>query len=213
MALIILNILHKNNRHPKVICLWDEFGNFPPIKDIDAIFTAIRARGVRIFYSLQSSSQLKKSYNKTYEEIILDSSQMLMFTFVAPTALDTAKRLSEILGNQTVLAGTISHRKETFTLWNRDNTDSYQMIKSPLMFPEKIMAIPIGTFIVVKTGGVTEQINMKSHLPMYSDYCKVYPEYSQNIKTELKKINVLSGEKIRMLGAMQKNKLTLGMFD
>lgn len=197
----------------KVLCLWDEFGNFPPIKDIDSVFTAIRARGVRIFYSLQSFSQLKKSYNKTYEEIILDSSQILMFTFVAPTAYETAKKLSDILGSQTVLSGTVSHRKETFTIWNRDNTATYQMIKRPLMFPEEIMSIPIGTFIIVKTGGKSNQIRAKTHLPMYSDYCKVYPEYSQNIKTELKKINVLSGEKIRMLGAMQKNKLTVGMFD
>lgn len=197
----------------KVLCLWDEFGNFPPIKDIDSVFTAIRARGVRIFYSLQSFSQLKKSYNKTYEEIILDSSQILMFTFVAPTAYDTAKRLSDILGSQTVLSGTVSRRKETFTLWNRDNTATYQMIKRPLMFPEEIMSIPIGTFIIVKTGGKSNQIRLKTHLPLYSDYCKVYPEYSQNIKTQLKKINVLSGEKIRRLGAMEKNKLTLGMFD
>lgn len=197
----------------KVLCLWDEFGNFPPIKDIDSVFTAIRARGVRIFYSLQSFSQLKKSYNKTYEEIILDSSQILMFTFVAPTAYTTAKQLSDILGSQTVLSGTVAHRSKTFSIWNEDNTATYQMIKRPLMFPEEIMSIPIGTFIIVKTGGKSDQIRMKTHLPMYSDYCKVYPEYSQNIKTELKKINVLSGEKIRMLGAMQKNKLTLGMFD
>ena len=197
----------------KVLCLWDEFGNFPPIKDIDSVFTAIRARGVRIFYSLQSFSQLKKSYNKTYEEIILDSSQILMFTFVAPTAYTTAKQLSDILGSQTVLSGTVAHRSKTFSIWNQDNTATYQMIKRPLMFPEEIMSIPIGTFIIVKTGGKSDQIRMKTHLPMYSDYCKVYPEYSQNIKTELKKINVLSGEKIRMLGAMQKNKLTLGMFD
>ena len=197
----------------KVLCLWDEFGNFPPIKDIDSVFTAIRARGVRIFYSLQSFSQLKKSYNKTYEEIILDSSQILMFTFVAPTAYTTAKQLSDILGSQTVLSGTVAHRSKTFSIWNEDNTATYQMIKRPLMFPEEIMSIPIGTFIIVKTGGKSDQIRMKTHLPMYSDYCKVYPEYSQKIKTELKKNNVLSGEKIRMLGAMQKNKLTLGMFD
>ncbi len=197
----------------KVLCLWDEFGNMPPIKDVDSLFTAARSRGIRFLYSLQSFSQLKKSYNKTYEEIILDSSQILMFTFVAPTAYDTAKRLSDILGSQTVLSGTVSHRKETFTLWNRDNTASYQMIKRPLMFPEEIMSIPLGTFIVIKTGGKNGQIRMKSQLPLYSDYCEVYPEYSQDIKFEFVPISVLNSEKIRMLAAMQKNKLTLGMFD
>lgn len=75
------------------------------------------------------------------------------------------------------------------------------------------MSIPLGTFIVIKTGGKNGQIRMKSQLPLYSDYCEVYPEYSQDIKFEFVPISVLNSEKIRMLAAMQKNKLTLGMFD
>ena len=54
---------------------------------------------------------------------------------------------------------------------------------------------------------------MKTRLPLYSDYCEVYPEYSQDIKFEFVPISVLNSEKIRMLAAMQKNKLTIGMFD
>lgn len=81
------------------------------------------------------------------------------------------------------------------------------------MFPEEIMAIPFGTFIVIKTGGKNEQISMKSKLPLYFDYCKRYPEYNPDIQFEFRAIKVLSSEKIRMLGARQKNKLTLGMFD
>ncbi len=182
----------------KVLCLWDEFGNMPPIKDVDSLFTAARSRGIRFLYSLQSFSQLKKSYNKT---------------FVAPTAYNTAKQLSDILGSQTVLSGTVAHRSKTFSLWNEDNTATYQMIKRPLMFPDEIMSIPLGTFIVIKTGGKNEQIRMKTRLPLYSDYCEVYPEYSQDIKFEFVPISVLNSEKIRMLAAMQKNKLTIGMFD
>lgn len=197
----------------KVLCLWDEFGNMPAIKDVDSLFTAARSRGIRFLYSLQSFSQLKKSYNKTYEEIILDSSQILMFTFVAPTAYDTAKRLSDILGSQTVLSGTISSRSMTFSLLTHDHTNTYQMIKRPLMFPEEILAIPLGTYIVVKTGGVTEAVAMKTKLSLFSDYCKKYPLYKPTAKIKFKKINVLDSEKIRLLGARKKNKLTLGMFD
>lgn len=197
----------------KVLCLWDEFGNMPAIKDIDSLFTAARSRGIRFLYSIQSFSQLKKSYNKTFEEIILDSSQILMFTYVAPSAYDTAKRLSDILGSQTVLSGTVARRSRAFSLFNEDNTATYQMIKKPLMFPEEIMAIPFGTFIVIKTGGKNEQISMKSKLPLYFDYCETYPEYNPDIQFEFRTIKVLSSEKIRMLSARQKNKLTLGMFD
>jgi len=197
----------------KVLCLWDEFGNAPAIKDVDAIFTAIRSRGVRLLYSVQSFAQMEKNYNKTYKNIILDSSQILIFTYVAPGAYDTAKRLSDILGSQTILSGTVARRYKAFGLFNDDHTATYQMIKRPLMMPEEIMAIPLGTFIVIKTGGKNEQICMKSKLPLYSDYCRIYPEYAPDIKFEFKTIKVLSSEKIRMLGARQKNKLTLGMFD
>lgn len=48
---------------------------------------------------------------------------------------------------------------------------------------------------------------------MYSDYCTVNQEYSENIKNEYHDIMVLSGDKIRRLGAIAKNKLTVGMFD
>lgn len=191
----------------------DKFGNMPAIKDVDSLFTAARSRGIRFLYSIQSFSQLKKSYNKTFEEIILDSSQILMFTYVSPSAFEAAKRLSDILGSQTVLSGTVARRSKAFSLFNEDNTSTYQMIKKPLMFPEEIMAIPFGTFIVIKTGGKSEQISMKSKLPLYFDYCKAYPEYKPDIKFEFKTIIVLNSEKIRLLGARQKNKLTLGMFD
>lgn len=197
----------------KVLCLWDEFGNMPAIKDVDSLFTAARSRGIRFLYSIQSFSQLKKSYNKTFEEIILDSSQILMFTYVAPTAYETAKRLSDILGSKTVLSGTVARRTRIYNLLDEDNTSTYQMIKRPLMLPEEIMSIPIGTFIVIKTGGTSKQIRMETKLPMYSDYCKVYPEYKQDIEFKFREIRVLDSEKIKMLGALERNKLTVGMFD
>lgn len=81
------------------------------------------------------------------------------------------------------------------------------------MLPEEIMAIPFGTFIVIKTGGKNEQISMKTQLPLYFKYLKTYPEYNQHIDFKFREIHVLDSEKIRMLGARQKNKLTLGMFD
>lgn len=197
----------------KVLCLWDEFGNMPAIKDVDALFTAARSRGIRFLYSLQSFNQLQKNYNKTYADIILDASQILMFTFLSPGAIETAKKLSEILGNRTVLAGNINKRQRPFELWEQDETTGYQMIKQPLMFPDDILSIPIGTWVVIKTGGASEQTKMKTKTPMYSEYCTVHPEYSESIKNEYHDIKVLNGDKIRRLGAIAKNKLTVGMFD
>ena len=66
----------------KVLCLWDEFGNMPAIKDVDALFTAARSRGIRFLYSLQSFNQLQKNYNKNYADIILDA--CLLYTSPSP---------------------------------------------------------------------------------------------------------------------------------
>lgn len=197
----------------QVLCLWDEFGNMPAVKDVDALFTAARSRGIRFLYSIQSFSQLKKSYNKTYEEIILDASQILMFTYLAPAAYETAKRLSDILGSQTVLSGTVSRRTNTLEIISHDSTNTYQMMKRPLMFPDEIMSLPIGTYVVVRTGGTSSQAAMKTHLPLFTDYCRIYPPFENNKKIKFTEISYLNGDKIRLLGARQKNKLTIGMFD
>lgn len=197
----------------KVLCLWDEFGNMPAVKDVDSLFTAARSRGIRFLFSIQSFSQLEKTYSRVYMNIILDASQILMFTFVAPTALETAKKLSEILGSKTILSGSTSRRIKTFSIWNGDNTSSYQMMKRQLMTPDEIMSIAIGNYIVVKTGDSSGQTKMQTKLPLYSDYLKVYPEYDNPIENVYKEISYLDSEKIRLLGAIAKNELTMGMFD
>ena len=69
------------------------------------------------------------------------------------------------------------------------------MIKRPLMFPEEIMGMPIGNYIVIKTGGKTKATAMETKLPLFSDYCKVYPPYIPTAKIKLKKINVLDRKK------------------
>ncbi|MGP1544319.1 MAG: type IV secretory system conjugative DNA transfer family protein [Candidatus Fimenecus sp.] len=195
-----------------VLCFWDEFGNMPPIKDVDGLFTAARSRGIRFLYSLQSFSQLEKNYNRTYKDIILDSSQILMFTFLSPTALETAKKLSEILGNRTVLTGSITANPKK-DLLSESTSTSYQMMKRPLMTPDEILSIPIGTYIVLKAGGKTEQIKMKTQLPLYSDYLTKYPEYKEEIKAEYTDIAFLDSNKIRLLEKRKKFALTMGMFD
>ena len=42
----------------------DEFGNMPPVKDIDAMLTAARSRGIRITLIVQDFGQIDKQYGK-----------------------------------------------------------------------------------------------------------------------------------------------------
>lgn len=135
-----------------------------------------------------------------------------MFTFLSPTALETAKKLSEILGNRTVLTGSITANPKK-DLLSESKSTSYQMMKRPLMTPDEILSIPIGTYIVLKAGGKTEQIKMKTQLPLYSDYLTKYPEYKEEIKAEYTDIAFLDSNKIRLLEKRKKFALTMGMFD
>lgn len=49
----------------QTLCLWDEFGNQPPIKDVQLIFTAARSRNIRLVIALQSYEQLTEKYTLT----------------------------------------------------------------------------------------------------------------------------------------------------
>ena len=48
----------------------DEFGNMPPVKDIDAMLTAARSRGIRITLIVQDFGQIDKQYGKDMAKTI-----------------------------------------------------------------------------------------------------------------------------------------------
>lgn len=86
----------------------DEFGNFPAIPGVTSLFSAIRSRGGRILVAVQSYSQFLLKYDKNVTEIIKDNCQILLNTFVSPSAQDTATSISKMLGDETILTGSSS---------------------------------------------------------------------------------------------------------
>ena len=114
--------------------------------------------------TLQSFSQLEKSYNKTIADIIGDASQSLMFIYVAPSVINTAKKLSEILGTETILSGGMS--KSSSGMGSDRNSATYTMMKRPLMIPDEIIRIKMGNLILIN-GRIG---NMKIELPYYLEY-------------------------------------------
>ena len=139
--------------------LIDEFGNFPPIKGVVSLFSAIRSRGGRVMIALQSYAQLQNSYSREVADIIRDTCQMLMFSFVAPSAEGTATTLSKMLGNETVQTGGTSVSRGI-------TTSSYQMVGRPLVSADQLVTMDRGIFILMKGG-----------LPPYQGRLKGYWEY------------------------------------
>ena len=184
-----------------VIFFCDEFGNMPPIQDVDVLFSAIRSRGVRIIIALQSYSQLYKAYTREKAQIILDTCQMLMFTFTSPNSLDTAEKLSKMLGNQTVMSGSVSQGNTIST--------TTSMVGKPLIAPSEMPLIPPGQFIVEKAGCRPH----KSNLRLFFDYLKIEIE-PEEMRSQINyvEVKVASGDSlIRRLGLT--DDLFLGQFD
>lgn len=137
----------------------DEFGNFPAIPGVTSLFSAIRSRGGRLLVAVQSYSQFLLKYDKNVTEIIKDNCQILLNTFVSPSAQDTAASISKMLGDETILTGSTSRS-------DGKTTSSHQLMGRPLLSPAQMVRIQRDTWIVEKAGCAP----MKTHLEGYWKY-------------------------------------------
>lgn len=127
------------------LLLIDEFGQQPAIEGVDAATAAIRSRGGRAMLSLQNLTQLEKQYNRTLADIIKGTGQTVMFSFVSPTALSSAKVFSEAMGKETVMTGSTTSAKGNTSV-------TRSMVGRPLMDAADIIALEREVFIVLKGG-------------------------------------------------------------
>jgi len=122
----------------------DEFGTIPKIEGVEMMFSAARSRGLMIVAIVQGLIQLERNYGKEGAQIIRDNCQLTIFGGFAPGS-ETASTLSQDLGEQTVLSGSVNRGKDS-------NSRSLQMISRRLMTPDELKAMPKGSFITMKTG-------------------------------------------------------------
>ena len=181
--------------------LWDEFGNMPAVKDAPAIFTASRSRRIRLVIAIQSQDMLDRVYGKTGAKVIQKACQMLVFTYVAPTDLDTAKYLSELLGKETVLSGSITSGK--------GYTSTQQMIGKPLLFPDEIIHLSFGNYVVMKSGSCP----MQTKLPYCTEYLKLEEHTEPDRSSRLQEICYLTIDKVKINRMRAKYAVRPRMFD
>lgn len=181
----------------------DEFGNLPSIQHVVSLFSAIRSRGGRILCALQSYAQLLDNYSKDKADIIRDTCQMLMFSFVAPSSEGTATSLSKMLGNETVMSGSNSASRGVMTYSN-------QMIGRPLVSPDQLVTLPKGTFIVQKGGCYP----YKGKLKGYWEYIELEQKLRQPPPQLVFMPVVLAlAEQIEIAASGKLRPLEKGMFD
>ncbi len=130
----------------RVMIYADELGTLPKIEGIEMMFSASRSRKISIVAIIQSLAQFEKTYGKEGAEIIVDNCQCTLFGAFAPNS-KTAEAMSQNLGKQTVLSGTV-----TRSSGNGGGNRQLQMIERPLMTVDELKSMPKGHFIVMKTG-------------------------------------------------------------
>lgn len=94
---------------------------------------------------VQSYAQFELKYDRRVTEVIKDNCQLLLSSYVSPSAQSTAKAISEGLGNETILSGSSSYS-------DRKKTTSKQLIGRPLVSLSQMVRIPKDTWILQKAG-------------------------------------------------------------
>ena len=161
----------------RVMIYADELGTLPKIEGIEMMFSASRSRKISIVAIIQSLAQFEKTYGKEGAEIIVDNCQCTLFGAFAPNS-KTAEAMSQNLGKQTVLSGTVTRSS------GRDGGNrQLQMIERPLMTVDELKSMPKGHFIVMKTGCHP----MKTRLKLFFKWGIAFEDaYSISEKSERK---------------------------
>ncbi|AGN24559.1 TRAG-like protein [Erysipelothrix rhusiopathiae SY1027] len=144
-----------NNR---VVFFLDEIGTIPKIENAEMMFSASRSRKLSLVAIIQSLAQLERNYDAQGAEIIVDNCQNSIFGGFAPNS-KTADVLSNNLGTQTILSGSVNKSKG-------ETSQNLQMIERPLMTSDELKSMPKGDFIVMKTG----YNPMKMKLKLYKEW-------------------------------------------
>ncbi len=130
----------------RIMIFGDEIGTLPKIEGLEMMFSASRSRKISIVAIIQSLAQFEKTYGKEGAEIIVDNCQCTLFGAFAPNS-KTAEVMSQNLGKQTVLSGSLSRSSGI-----ESSSRSLQMIERSLMTVDELKSMPKGEFVVMKTG-------------------------------------------------------------
>lgn len=161
MQLIEMASEYKGNKLPFVTRLYiDEFGTLPAVKNIDKSITAARSRGIYYLVVIQSVAQLQERYGDKNAKIIVNAFQILMFSGLGVAQKDDAKLLSEMVGDFTVLSGSVSRSGNK--LGDRGNLTESMMARR-LITVQEIINLKMGEFVTIRGGE-----NIKSKMIQFS---------------------------------------------
>lgn len=130
----------------RLLLMLDEFPSLGKIEVFETALAQIAGYGIKAYIITQDVQQLYKAYTN-YESIISNCHVRVAF---APNNLSTAKWMSEMTGQTTVVSENISTSGKRFGMMLESVTRSYQQNQRPLMTPDEVMRLPGPTKISIK---------------------------------------------------------------
>ena len=118
-----------------VRCLMDEFANIGEIPNFPKYLATMRSYEISCTIVLQSIAQLKGKYEKNYEEVVGNCDTII---FLGSTENETAKYISDMLGEKTQKTRNMSYSKKSGTSY------TYSETKRMLMTQQEVASINEG---------------------------------------------------------------------
>lgn len=187
---LILNIIYRtlielanNNESGKteigIEWLLDEFGNFPPLNNIQNVVSISRSRGMRFHFFIQSFSQLYNVYGKDISQIILDNCGLI---YLKTNNYQTAVEVSKRLGKKTLESKSLSYTRNQ----KNEANITKSLISRELMTPKEIEQLHFKTIIFpVKGNPILRKTILYKNLKCYKD-----GEYKRKNKMDTQFLNL-----------------------
>ncbi len=167
-----------------VLVLWDEFGQSPRCKNLRNWVSAWRSRRIRLLMALQTESQLEAIYGRSVADVVLKNTQIRMYSNLGSE--ETAQKLSKEFGHYTIVTQSVTDS-------GRSGSRSQSTTGKPLLSPEEIGALPLGTWI----------IKANNHHPILAKLCtydrvwKLEPAPFDGEPRPVKPVSYLTEQKLR----------------
>lgn len=125
----------------------DEFASIK-ITDCSKRFAISRGRGILYHIYIQDFSQLEDIYGKEVAHTIKANCNLLIY--ISTQSLETAKEISEKIGNHTIETMSVSENSGGNIFINQQGNRSRSLMAQPLIDPNKLMMLPDGDAIVIR---------------------------------------------------------------
>lgn len=145
---------------PRVMFFLDEFGTLPKIDSAEMMFSAARSRNILFVAIIQGTVQLDKNYGKEGGAIIRDNCQLQFATGLSPQT-DDAENISKRLGTYTAKGISVSRSKA-----DKQGSKTENVVSVNLMTPDEVRTMPVGDFIVMRTG----KLPLRVHYDIFLDW-------------------------------------------